>query len=494
MGLRTSWSAFWRRGGQEEQKASLAGAAISAFGVGQPVYPERNFETLAKEGYERCSIVFRCIREIATGVAAIPLLLKQGDREIESHPILDLLKRPNDRQGGASFFDALIASHLIAGNSYIEAVRTDGMPPQELWILRPDRVHVIAGQMGMPQGYEYRANGRTVRYEADPLTGRSDSIMHFLDPHPTDDWYGLPPILAAATAVDQWNAYGDYNVALMQNQCRPSGALVFRPILDRMTNTMQSPPQSLVNSARDDLMDRHSGTKNAGKPMVLSGDVSWLALGLSPADMDYIEGKLATARDICTAFGVPFVLIVTGDSTYNNRADARLELWEQTILPLADRLVDKLNSWLVPQYDAGSDLRLEMDLDEIPALELRRYAKWDRAITAFEKGVLTREEAREAMGYAPKVDGVFVSDATMAASGTGGDAGAPAAGTDATALGSSREGTAKLLGEDVEEKIGRVLSAQNERSLVAARDAARQADRKISDVVRQVQQQPPVKD
>lgn len=480
MGIRAAWAALWGGAGV---KTSAAAPAIAAFNVGQPVWTPRQYDKLAEEGYARCAVAFRCISEIAGGIASIPLMLKQGDKELEKHALIDLLKAPNPRQGGASLIQTLMIYHLIAGNSYLEAVRT-GKYPMELWALRPDRMRVVPGALGVVSSYEYEANSRKVIYESDPVTGRSDTIMHLAEPHPVNDWYGLSAIEVAAAAIDQHNAYGAYNVALMQNQCRPSGAMVFRPIIDRMSGQTMSPPETFIQKAEEKLTQRHSGVANAGRPLVLSGDVDWLSLGLSPSEMSFIEGKLSSARDICMALGVPFVLVVTGDSTYNNRADARLELWEQTVLPLADRLVDRLNAWLVPQYGDAA-LRLEMDLDEIPALEPRRAAKWDRALTAFEKGVITRQEARAAMGYAevPDGDGVFATDSAAAPNA------APDAAPDAATAATDDEGA----GEDeadVETKVGRVLSARNERELVDARNAVRAADRKIASVVKQVQAQP----
>jgi hypothetical protein len=44
-------------------------------------------------------------------------------------------------------------------------------------------------------------------------------------------------------------------------------------------------------------------------------------------------------------------------------------------------------------------------MDAIPALEALRERMFQRAVTAYEKGVLTREEARELMGYQPQADG-----------------------------------------------------------------------------------------
>lgn len=371
------------------RKASAAGISIAAYQVGQPVWTPRRYDRLSEEGYAKNVVAFRCVREIARGAASVPWLLYRRDEELTEHPLLALLRRPNPLAGGAALFEAFFAYYQLAGNSYFEAVRpADRKPPRELHVLRPDRTRVVPGPLGLPQAYEYTADGRSVRWPSDPLTGASD-ILHFKDFNPLDDWYGMSPIEAAAYAIDQFNAAGEHNAALLQNGARPSGALVYKGSLtdDQGRRIHQM------------LMDRYQNPRNAGRPMVLSGDARWVEMALSPKDMDFVETKMSTARDICAAFGVPHVLVVPGEATFNNRADARLELWEQTIIPLLDRAVDGLNNWLVPMFGPG--LRLAYDLDGVTALTPRRRDRYEQVVRAFGAGLLTSNEAREALDYAP---------------------------------------------------------------------------------------------
>ena len=53
-------------------------------------------------------------------------MLYEGGREHPTHPLLDLLARPNPRQDGASFLDNVATHLLLAGNGYVEAVSLDG--------------------------------------------------------------------------------------------------------------------------------------------------------------------------------------------------------------------------------------------------------------------------------------------------------------------------------------------------------------------------------
>src|SRR5262249_1096977 len=132
--------------------------------------------------------------------------------------------RPNPRQDGASFFEALYAYLLLAGNAYVEAVAVEGVV-RELYVLRPDRMRVVPGADGWASAYEYTVAGTTMRFDqsAPPLP----PILHLTFFHPLDDHYGLAPLEAAAVAVDTHNAAAKWNKALLDNAARPSGALVY---------------------------------------------------------------------------------------------------------------------------------------------------------------------------------------------------------------------------------------------------------------------------
>lgn len=388
---------IWPFGRREvpEQKYSAAGPNIALPWLSTPVWTPRDYESLARESYLRNAISYRCVKLIASSASSVSWLLSgRGDKEIAQHPLLDLLDRPGPGIGGAAFIEALVAYYLLAGNSYVEAVGPDGRAPKELWALRPDRMQVIPGPYGLPKGYRYTVNGATKNWQANPLTGEGP-ILHMKDFHPVDDFYGMSRIEAAAYGIDRHNAASAHNKALLDNGARPSGALVFKPIKDGETIT--NAPQSMIDAASKRMNDTHGGPKNAGKPFVFNGDVDWLEMGITPKDMDFGESKNDAARDICTALGVPHILIVPGAATYNNVKEAKLELFEETVLPIMDAVTSAMNWWLCPRF--GDDLRLDYDRDEIPALEPRRETKRASVTLLLEKGVITRGEARSAMQY-----------------------------------------------------------------------------------------------
>ncbi len=61
-------------------------------------------------------------------------------------------------------------------------------------------------------------------------------------------------------------------------------------------------------------------------------------------------------------------------------------------------LRDELNSWLLPKFDA-KDMFLDFDTSEVDALSEDMEKIWERAGRAVDRGIITRNEAREMMKY-----------------------------------------------------------------------------------------------
>jgi HK97 family phage portal protein len=376
-----------------QAKSSATGPMIAWSHVGQPQWTPRRMSNLAEEGFRKNVIAYRCVTQIATAAAAVPWVLydRQGN-ELDTHPLLDRLAHPNPLQDGVSFMESLYANLQIYGNAYIEAIRAeDRAAPTELYILRPDRVKVVPGATGLPQGYHYTVNGQTTTWPCDPLTGASD-ILHLKHYHPLDDWYGLAPMEAALQSIDQHNASGAWNQALLNQGARPSGALVYAPKDGPSTLT-----DDQLQRLREEMGQFYQGDRNAGRPLILEGGLEWREMSLSPKDMDWLSGRNNAARDIALAFGVPAQLVGIPDAqTYSNMEQARMAFYEETVLPQITRVISGIDHWLSPMYADRPEL--DFDPDSISALTDKRQAQWSKIETA---NFLTLNEKRAAAGYGP---------------------------------------------------------------------------------------------
>jgi HK97 family phage portal protein len=372
----------------------LEGAQASAqafvYGTAKPVWSQRNYQRFADEAYRRNVIAHRAVSLIADAVASVPWQVNavapaQGNLAAQT-----LLSRMNPLQTRRSFIRDTVSYQLIGGNAWLLAVGPSGQAPSELHLLRPDRVQVVPGVNGLPKAYQYTVEQKTEVFPVDPVTGLS-KMLHLKQFHPYDDWLGLSPVEAAAYAIDQHNQSGAWNQALMQQGARPSGALV---VQQKDGGGVLSDEQFARLKQQVDA--EFSGASNAGRPIILEGGLDWKEMALSPKEMDYIEGKHAAARDIALAFGVPPQLLgIPGDNTYANLAEARLALWEQTVLPHLQMMLDTLVPWVNRLCAAA--VEVTPDADDIPALVPRRESLWQRVKDA---DFLSDEEKRAMLGIA----------------------------------------------------------------------------------------------
>jgi HK97 family phage portal protein len=381
-------------------KQSRTYNSIVRFTSGQAVWTPKDYENFAKEGYENNVYVYSCVRLIAQSCAGIPWLLYEKKKEkIEeldyNHPLLKIWKRPNPFEGFGAWFEAMVSYLLLSGNTYIERTLTRPSDKLELYTLRPDRMKIVPGNQNNPiTRYEYTVNGSITPLEP-------ELILHIKYFNPLNDFYGMSPIEASARSIDHNNEARKWNVSLLQNSAQPSGIL----------STDQTLSEETRRILREQAIELYGGSKNAGNVFVAEAGLKFQPTGLSPVDMSWLEGSKLSAREIAIAYNVAPELIGDNSSkTYSNYGEARKALYQETVLPLMDYLKDAFNNWLVPLW--GDNLYLDYDKDSIEALQEDQDKLYARMFGAVERGIITRNEAREMLGFEalkiPEADRLYI--------------------------------------------------------------------------------------
>lgn len=361
-----------------------------------PQWSLREYKEFADQAYIKNVVAHRAINIISQAAASVPWALYevkgQNKHQIFEHPLLKLLQRPNPFYAGSEFFENIYAYKLISGNAFIQAIAQERNAPQELHILRPDRVSVVSDNLGNISGYIYKVSDLEKFYPCNKITGGAN-ILHIKNFHPLDDFRGLSSVEAAAFSIDQHNQAAAWNKSLLENAARPSGALIVKENSSYGGNVSQEQYERI----KEQIDEVFSGNQNAGRPLFIEGGLEWKEMSMSPKDMDFIEAKNSSARDIALAFGVPPQLLgIPGDNTYSNMQEARLALWEETVIPLLDHMTDSLNHWLIPMF--GTNLHLKYDINDISGLSTRREKIWARIENA---SFLTENEKRQMVGLSP---------------------------------------------------------------------------------------------
>lgn len=343
----------------------------------------QSYDAQAREGYAGNATVFRCIRMRAQACASIPWLLysdRTKRREIESHPLLDLLARPNENDPASVLVENLSAYLDLCGNAYLYAPPVTDHHPMELYVLRSGSVTPVWTSFGLTH-YQYALEDGMVQ------NLRPEDVMHLKLWNPLDPRVGLSPLSAAALNVAAKNEAGRWNFAVLKNGGRTSG----------MLSTDSKLTKDQREALKSDWREKHAGAGNAGKMMVLESGLHWEQTGLTPQDMDFLNAMKWNTREICQVFDVPPQLIGDRDAmTYANYREARKALYMEGVIPRMTFIRDALALWLVPKFDRTRKLFLDYDKDGIDALQEDRAELWKRVAAA---SWLTINEKRAATGY-----------------------------------------------------------------------------------------------
>lgn len=329
-----------------------------------------------RRAYLENPVAQRAVRLVAEGIGGAPLA--------PCDPALAALVRATS--AGQALLETLASHMLLHGNAYVQVLKDALGRPVELFALRPERVSVVAGADGWPEGFAYKVGDKVLQIPALDEDA-SPNLIHIRSFHPGDDHYGAGCLAAADEAVATHNAAALWNRVLLENAARPSGALVYDP----GDGGTLAPDQ--FDRLKAELRDAYAGHGNAGRPMLLEGGLKWQPLSLSPADMDFAALKAAAARDVALAFGVPPMLLgLPGDATYANYREANRALWRLTLLPLAGKLLSALAEGLATWF---ADARLAIDLDGVSALAEDREKLWAQVGAA---SFLSDAEKRSLLG------------------------------------------------------------------------------------------------
>jgi len=194
-------------------------------------------------------------------------------------------------------------------------------------------------------------------------TFSTDEIIHVKYYNPTItnglQWRGLSPLTVLNKRVTRLNAGMDASVAQMQNGGVPG--IVYEKA-DYAIETL--------GQRKNDFAAYLKNSSNKGAPYFAAGEMGYLKMGLSLADLDVSNLSGVDFTKLCNAYKVPEILLNNQDSsTYNNMNTALKMLYTNSILPNIYLLKDAILNGITPLYNDNIKRTIEVDLSDIPALQ-----------------------------------------------------------------------------------------------------------------------------
>lgn len=388
------------------RRAKGAGELIPTWQVGQPQPQPNPTLTYMREGYSKNSLLYSCVREIATSFAPLkPVIIRADGTQVKRHRMLALLASPNDFQSAQQFADLLATHYQAAGNAYIHKVRVSanrerrrkfsGYPVQELQLIRPDYVTIVPGASRATDVFEV-----TVEGEVRQRIPRRDMI-HIHEPNLINDFYGLSKIalLTREGSIDL--AMSDLELAFFTNAGVPFGLLTLK---NRATPDQVVEIKSLWKRA-------FNGVKSWLDLLVLNeAEATYQQLGLPQSDMEMDSTRFHVESRICSVYGIPGVIVGARFAMQAGQSQdyeqSQFQFWSETMVPFALDIASAWETELLSEFAliADTDATVAYDFTTVRALQEDRSRKLREVVRLVLTGGFTVNQALQVVGL-PAMDG-----------------------------------------------------------------------------------------
>lgn len=357
------------------RRASTAAQFVSVgHGGGEvSVAKEWDFEDTVLNGFEVNPIAFACMDRTCMVGAGIPWRyeeLVQGRwQPIEDPDELALLIRPNPAHSFGQLVWFTIEALMGGGNALWKKVRV-GRSVRELWPMNLVRAEPRVAAGRWITGFRVYEAGHLV-------TIPREDVIHVMRGMSTlKPFWGRSPMMSARITVSMANDQIKWNREIPRNLAVPVGAFVAPGLMT----------QDQVDEAKKKVKATLSGWRNAREPVILSGGAKWERMGMTPAEIDWMESQRFSMLLTCAALGRMAVEFTGEQMTYNNLLTAWRYGLRNAVVPHLKMIRDTINSDqdFVPQ-DLVGRRRFTFDLtgeDEVIEATVQRFESLDRAVLA----------------------------------------------------------------------------------------------------------------
>lgn len=389
-----------------------------------------DYRDAISNGYEKNADVYAIIDDISSRCVEVPLELYQANKmqiksvnrykalsirptdrsmieankiknkamkELEEHPILGLLKRPNTYQTSKEFFQTLISWNLLTGDVGIWA-EEDPLKAGKI-----ARLHVIA-----PFDYTIVSDGyrRIIRYKIHSINQEVEP-QYFLSFRKFNPSYnnqntvhrGFSPLTAGSRILQKANAAEE--VSIENFETRGAVGMLYKD--DMSVEDLDPQGQQ---DYEDKLYNKIYSSDKKGRIGFSNAKMGFLKLSTTNLDLDLRAMTKLSTEQLCRLWHYPYVLLNADNLTESNLAQFIRRMIINCVVPMQNKICEGLLEWLSPSMGINSSQYvLRFDVDAYPEMK----QNFLDAASILEKldGVLTQDEKRVFMDFEPTNDPIM---------------------------------------------------------------------------------------
>ena len=312
----------------------------------------------------RYTPVYRAVTLIAGDLARL-------DVEISSPGAASLFASPSTIMNAFDLRRAMTMQVLLYGNAFAAINRTRGGELLELIMLDPDSVQLDVTQ---PRPFY-----KTRQYGDLEL----EQVFHLRAPSISGIW-GQSPIDLCRTSLQILAAQEEMALKAYQNAGNPKIALI---------HPMKISPEGMQRIERD-YVERHSGSVNAGRPLVLAEGMKVERISSTIDDTGLENARKYSVGDVSRIYGVPASYLSEDVGSSYGTMEWLSRMYVQALEPWCAAWSAEIVSKL-----GGAGTTVVWDTDDLVRPGMAETMAALR--TAVEAGFMTRNEARDELDMAP---------------------------------------------------------------------------------------------
>lgn len=331
----------------QQKAASFRQVANSFTNFNTQIFPHYN---ILKEEFimQTMDDIYSVVSRLAATAAGVPIKsCKEDGSEVGPKDKINQFLKTLTFEEKEKFFTTLyLSGEVFAYKEKIDFGVNAGVP--RIDYLLPSNMVVIISETFPTRivGYRYydSFNGYTKDFDLDEIF----FIKMF---NPTRDiqmrYRGLSATTVLRNRLVRVQSELDVSIAQMQNGGLP-GVMVEKTI---------GIEPGAMGARQDKFASFLANSNNKGAPYMMNGDISYIAIGSTLADLSLAELADIDFNKICNAFSVSSTLFNDKSaSTESNVKEMRKDMLTNAVLPQVKRFVDGLNLQVVPEIQTSATL------------------------------------------------------------------------------------------------------------------------------------------
>jgi HK97 family phage portal protein len=350
----------------------------------------------------KIAAVYRAVNLISNGLAILPMHYKRWNSALR-YFVMDetpagqrinymIGTQPNDRMDAFHFWKQVVCQILLLGNAYIVPERNTYGEPERLILCTPGTVL-----------YDVFMNNYYITDTYNGIYGyySSRDVIH-LKNMSFDGYIGVSTICFAARTMGI-AATGDEETL---KRFATGGR--FKAILSN-NNTVQGFGKYQDKQLEGAAEDLNAALRSGQDIISLPGDVKPTPISMSSSDMQFLDSRKFTIREIARIFNVPAAKLMDDSNTVYGTAEANnLAFYSEALQPIIADIEAEFRAKLLGP-DQYRNRKYCFDIANLFALDRKSQAEWMKS--RLETGVASVNDLRREMDAPPTEDGddVFVS-------------------------------------------------------------------------------------